>query len=361
MSGRKDLKKQNMQFILQKSKFKLRRLLRKVEKNVVMNEPSKDIHYWLEKSYYDCIPYFPPVKLDICLTTACNTKCAYCWQQEKKGSLLTFDAVSKVIDAMRAIKPPQKLSLTGGEPTIWPDFERLVNYASNSGIKNILLCTNGRRLVDLNFANKIVALGVTDINISVDTLNPEKFKMLRGYDFSEFEKIVHNCILLKKKYRGLSVALCSVMSKLVTPEDLLAVRNLSNKYKFGYFMQTFDKTDYVEVNNTFMLTKEERDTYNKKLDWLDGKLHDTVSRDINPLIEDGKIKCYKGITTVKLSSDGSIAFCWNSQTIGNILHDPFIDIWTSARARETRKYIRDKKCSCDFDCDIFESLELLDL
>lgn len=318
------------------------------------------VRFWLDKAYRNCLPYLPPVRLDISITTACNTRCAYCWQQEKLGSLLTFDIVAGVIDAMCSLKPP-KLNLTGGEPIIWPDFERLLVYARKAGIDSVLLCTNGYRLQCLEFTEKIINLGITAINVSVDTFNPEKFKMLRGYEFSIFQQVLTNCVLLKKKYPNLYITLASVMSKAVTPEELFEVKRFCMDNNLGYFVQTFDNTSYYEINKRFALTAQEREIYNQRLAWLEGRVGEVVKRVQNPLTEGNEtLKCYKGITTVKLSSDGSISFCWNSKPIGNILKNSFIDIWTSDRAQEMRKYIRDKKCKCDFDCDIFESLELYD-
>lgn len=318
------------------------------------------IEHLMNKAYEDCLPYLPPLRLDISITTDCNSRCAYCWQQEKSGSLLTFEIVAEFIDAMCLLKPP-KLNLTGGEPTIWPDFEQLLAHAKKAGINSILLCTNGYRLRDLEFAERIVNLGLTAINVSVDTLDADKFEMLRGYKFSEFQKVLSNCLFLKKKYPKLCITLASVMSKAVTPEDLFAVKKLSKVNKFGYFIQTFDKTGYYRINKKFMLTQQERQLYTQKLAWLEGKVGDVVKRNHNPFTEGNRdLRCYKGITTVKLLSDGVISFCWNSKPIGNILENSFIDIWTSDKAKEVREYIRDKKCKCVFDCDIYESLELYD-
>ena len=318
------------------------------------------MRYWLQRSYEDCQPYLSPVRLDISITTDCNTRCAYCWQQEKSGSLLTFKIVAELLDTMCSLNVP-KLNLTGGEPTIWPDFEKLLAYAKGVGINSILLCTNGYRLRDLEFAERIVDLGVTAINVSVDTLDADKFEMLRGYKFSEFQKVISNCVFLKKRYPKLCITLASVMSKSVTPEDLFAVKKLSKANNFGYFMQTFDRTGYYKINKKFMLMPQERQPYIQKLAWLEGKVGDVVKRANNPFTEGNRnLRCYKGITTVKLLSDGSISFCWNTKPIGNILESSFNDIWTSDKAKKVREYIRDKKCKCLFDCDIFESLELYD-
>lgn len=325
-----------------------------------MNKKSEFVKVWLDKAYNACLPLLPPVRLDISLTTSCNANCAYCWHQEKAGSKLTFNNVSSVIDCLCPLKPP-KLNLTGGEPVVWPDFERLLSYAKDSGIKDILLCTNGYCLKDLSYARKLIDLGVTAFNISVDTLDPDKFEMLRGFKFSEFQKTLDNCVLLKKKNPAISFTLASVMSKAVNPDELFRVNQYANKFNFGYFMQSFDPTTFAAVDNKFCLSDDEKKLFREKLFWLKGKVADVVKRDFNPLTNAGSaVKCYKGVTTVKLSSDGSVSFCWKSKAIGNILADPFPDIWTSKKAKEVREFIRDRKCACDFDCDVFESLELYD-
>jgi molybdenum cofactor biosynthesis enzyme MoaA len=256
-------------------------------------------------------------------------------------------------------KPP-KLNITGGEPTIWPEFERLIGYAKGAGINNILLCTNGRRLTDMEFAKRIVSLGVSAINLSWDTLDPDKFSALRGYPLSEAQEAVANCIRIRKECPALSLTLCSVMSKQVNPDDLLGVRRFCERSRLGYFVQTFDKTEYPSINKRFMLSEAEKIEYHHSLSWLKDKVGQAVKRRGNLFTGGNEIKCYKGITTVKLSSEGKVSFCWNSRPIGNILESSFAEIWESAEAQEVREYIRDRRCKCDFDCDVFESLELVD-
>ncbi|MBU0502852.1 MAG: radical SAM protein [Candidatus Omnitrophica bacterium] len=315
----------------------------------------------LNKAYGECFPYLLPVRLDISLTTDCDINCAYCWHQKKNGSLLTYESLAGIIDLL-SLKRPPRLNLTGGEPTIFPDFERILEHAHKSGIKNILLCTNGYRLREMDFAERIIGLGLTALNISVDTLDSAKFEMLRGYKFSDFEKVLKNCLSLKEKFPNVNISLVSVMSREVTPDELYEVKKLCISNKLGYFVQTFDNTKYREINKRFALRRKERREYLERLSWLDGRVGDVVKRAQNPLTQKGKsTRCYKGITTVKLSSDGSIGFCWQSKPVGNILKSSFIEIWNSEAARRARAYIRDKRCRCDFDCDVFESLDLYDI
>ncbi|MFH1508431.1 MAG: radical SAM protein [Candidatus Omnitrophota bacterium] len=312
----------------------------------------------LKKAYDECFPYLLPIRLDISLTTACNTKCAYCWHQEKAGSDLTCSNLSGLVDLLCVLKPP-KLCLTGGEPTIWPGFEELVSYAHNAGINKIWLCTNGYRLRELGFYEKIVKLGVNLINISVDTLNDKKFEMLRGFKFTYFKEVISNSLWIKRKYPNVAITLASVMSKEVTPQDLFELKKFCSRLRFGHFVQTFDETGFSEIDKRFCLNDKERKKYNSKLFWFGKKSSMAVKRIVSPFTKvNTDLRCLKGFTTVKLLSDGSVRFCWNGSTIGNIFKDSFIDIWNSNTAFQERVNIKQGLCKCKFDCDVYESLEL---
>jgi len=320
-------------------------------------ERSDIMQRWLDMAWQDCVPYFPPFRLDISITSMCNLRCGYCWQQEKTPSRLTFDNLAEVMDSITTIWPPRML-ITGGEPTTWPDLERFIAYCKNMGVDSLQLCTNGVKLRNYERAKRLVEAGVTTLNISVDTLNAERFESLRGFKFSRLEQTLENCIRLKQEHPDLILCLASVISKAVTPQDICDVKNFAAKHGFRHFMQTFDPTAYPEINARFQFTPEEERAFKSKLGWLDGLVRDVVQREENPLTESAHSKCYKGVTTVKLDSEGDVKFCWRSRAIGNILEQPFQDIWTSPAAKAMREYIRDRKCNCNFDCDIFESLEL---
>lgn len=315
------------------------------------------MQYWLEKARQECAPYLPPLQLDICVTTACNLKCGYCWQQEKTGSRLTFDKLAELVDSISVIRPPRML-FTGGEPTVWPDFERLVAYCRSVGVEHIKLVTNGLTLRNYEVADRIISAGITEMNVSVDTFDAERFESIRGYKFSEFERILTSLSRLKSRYPYLNISLASVISRVVTPEDIHAVKKYCARHGLYHFVQTFFPTEYPEVNARFQFKPGEEQQFKAKLDWLGGVVGEVVKREANPLTETAQARCYKGVGMLKVHEDGGVKFCWKSARIGNILEQSFAEIWTSPTAREVREYIRDRKCQCDFDCDIFESLML---
>ena len=116
--------------------------------------------------------------LRISVTDRCNFRCTYCMPAEgvplkKHEDILSFDEITEIvkIGAQLGLK---KIRLTGGEPLVRKDLPKLVKMiAGVKGIEDIGLTTNGVFLPQL--ATELKAAGLNRVNISLDTLNPEKF------------------------------------------------------------------------------------------------------------------------------------------------------------------------------------------
>lgn len=151
--------------------------------------------------------------LRISVTDRCNFRCVYCMPPEgvkfmQHSELLTYEQIEEVVrvGASLGIK---KLRLTGGEPLVRKDIEVLINKLSRiDGIDDIALTTNAYYLAQK--AKVLKDAGLTRINISLDSLRPERFKEItRGGDLDQvlagieaaaeigFTPIKINTILLK--------------------------------------------------------------------------------------------------------------------------------------------------------------------
>jgi cyclic pyranopterin phosphate synthase len=75
----------------------------------------------------------------------------------------------------------RKIKLTGGEPLLRKDIADVVAEASRPGIREVSMTTNGTLLADA--AQELAEAGLTRVNISLDTLNPETFVRITGCDF----------------------------------------------------------------------------------------------------------------------------------------------------------------------------------
>ncbi len=118
--------------------------------------------------------------LRISVTDRCNIRCVYCMPENPeflpRNQLLSFEEIERFV---RILVPLgiDKIRLTGGEPLVRRDLPLLVaKLATIPGIKDIGLTTNGILLAPL--AQVLWNSGLRRINVSLDTLDPERFQQL---------------------------------------------------------------------------------------------------------------------------------------------------------------------------------------
>jgi cyclic pyranopterin phosphate synthase len=118
--------------------------------------------------------------LRISLTDHCNLRCIYCMTEEVSfrppADMMQDDEVL-LLTRLFADLGFNKIRLTGGEPTVRANIVELVRgIAATPGVRSISMTTNGVLLSKLS--KPLVDAGLQRVNISLDTLNPVKFKRL---------------------------------------------------------------------------------------------------------------------------------------------------------------------------------------
>lgn len=139
--------------------------------------------------------------LRVSLTDRCNLRCVYCMPEsgiEKKchDDILRFEEVEKIITACASLGI-NKVRFTGGEPLLLKGIDKLIRHtASIDTIKDISLTTNGILLYDM--VENLKKSGLKRVNISLDTLDAEKFKKItRHGDLNKVLKSIDKCIKLE--------------------------------------------------------------------------------------------------------------------------------------------------------------------
>lgn len=120
--------------------------------------------------------------LRLSVTERCNFRCVYCLPQgcerEPAERPLSLDEIGRLLDAFAGLGF-EKVRLTGGEPTLRPDLCELVRRAASTpGIRRVGLTTNGLRLAEL--AAELRRAGLTSLNVSLDSLDPDRFRQVTG-------------------------------------------------------------------------------------------------------------------------------------------------------------------------------------
>lgn len=127
----------------------------------------------------------PITYLRVSVTDRCNLRCRYCmpaggFKWISHGSILRFEEIVEVVHEAAQIGI-QKVRLTGGEPLVRKNISKLVKMISEiPGITDFSMTTNGILLS--TFANELKAAGLDRINISLDTIDPERYAHITGHD-----------------------------------------------------------------------------------------------------------------------------------------------------------------------------------
>jgi GTP 3',8-cyclase len=119
--------------------------------------------------------------LRVSVTDRCDLRCVYCMSEDMsflpKADLLSLEELDRLCSAFVA-RGVRKLRLTGGEPLVRRGIMTLVGslsrHLANGALDELTLTTNGTQLK--KYADELAAHGVKRINVSLDTLDPDKFR-----------------------------------------------------------------------------------------------------------------------------------------------------------------------------------------
>ena len=136
--------------------------------------------------------------LRISLTDNCNLRCFYCMPEEEydfapAGRLMQADEIEALAKIFVKLGV-NKIRLTGGEPLVRKDAAYIILALSKLPVK-LTLTTNGSRLHE--FVEVLQQANIHSLNISLDTLQHEKFQLITCRD--QFQKVYNNIQLLLKK------------------------------------------------------------------------------------------------------------------------------------------------------------------
>ncbi|MEQ1651634.1 MAG: GTP 3',8-cyclase MoaA [Hyphomicrobium sp.] len=152
--------------------------------------------------------------LRVSVTDRCDFRCVYCMSEHMtflpKKDLLSLEELDRMCSAF-VRHGVRKLRITGGEPLVRKNiiwlFEKLGRHLQSGVLDELTLTTNGSQLE--RYAKDLKAVGVERINVSIDTLDPDKFKtitrwgdlnvVLRGLDAAQSAglKVKINAVALK--------------------------------------------------------------------------------------------------------------------------------------------------------------------
>lgn len=282
--------------------------------------------------------------LRISLTDRCNLRCVYCMPEDvtfrPNAELLQDDEIITLVRLFARLGV-DKIRLTGGEPTVRPNVVDLVReIAATPGIRSLSMTTNGVLLSRL--AQPLAQAGLQRVNISLDTLNPEKYKYLTRW--GNFDEVWRG--VLAAEEAGLTpIKINCVIVKNCNENDILDLARLTMdrpwQLRFIEMMPLAGATN-VQMNRA-VLTDDVMDQIKKSLGPLEslngGKL-DGEAKVFRMAGAKGEIGFISSVsepfcwscTRIRLTADGRLRLC--------LLRDDEIDLLTPLRAGASHDDLR---------------------
>ncbi|WP_341215966.1 GTP 3',8-cyclase MoaA [uncultured Wocania sp.] len=272
--------------------------------------------------------------LRISLIERCNLRCSYCMPEEgvllsPKNHLMTYEEIYEI--AKTFVKHGvTKIRLTGGEPLIRKDIPIILEKLATLPVE--LSITSNAVIID-KFIDILKVNGVKNINVSLDSLNEEKFKHITRRN--EFKKVYNNILLLIKE--GFNVKVNAVLMKGFNDNEIIDfikfTKNLPISVRFIEFMP-FDgnkwdiskMVSYKEVMNQVNASFSE-----EEIERIQDAPNDTS--------KNYKIKAYKGsfaiissVTNPFCDSCNRLRLTANGQLKNCLFSSGESDLLTSLRA-----------------------------
>ena len=159
--------------------------------------------------------------LRVSVTDRCDFRCSYCMSEHMtflpKKDLLTLEELDRLCTAFVA-KGVRKLRITGGEPLVRKNimwlFRALARHLASGTLDELTLTTNGSQLP--KYAAELRDAGVKRINVSLDTLRPDRFKAITRW--GDFSQVMAGIEAAEKA--GLAIKLNAVALKGVNEDEI---------------------------------------------------------------------------------------------------------------------------------------------
>ena len=263
-----------------------------------------------------------PIKdLRISVTDRCNFRCTYCmpfdeYEWIEKKEILSFEEIERLARLFIPLGV-DKIRLTGGEPLLRKDLDKLVaRLTALTGLRDLCLTTNASHLAEM--AAPLKAAGLTRINVSLDTLDAEKFKRMTGR--GDLAAVLEG-LSVAQRIGLLPIKINAVIERGVNDNEILDLVEFSRQNGFAIrFIEYMDVGNANQWQSSRMVSKKEileviQTRYSLRLTGRDQESAPSVdfeltdgSGDIGVIASVTEPFCF-GCTRARLTADGKLVTC----------------------------------------------------
>ena len=284
-----------------------------------------------------------PYRMDLALTYRCNNDCSHCYNaRERTFSELPTETWKCILDRLWELAIPHVV-FTGGEPTLRQDLSDLIAHASQNG-QIVGLNTNGRRLSDAAYLQRLVEAGLDHVQITVESHDAkihDHMVLARGAWKQTISGLQHaldtplyvmtNTTMLKENSSTLPETL-DFLAQIGVPTVGLNALIYSGR---GKHVGTGLKEE--ELSPLLVLARQKTEEYGQRFIWYTP----TQYCHFDPVqLELGVKGCTAALFNMCIEPDGCVIPCQSYyRPLGNLLNDSWDSIWNhdlsiSLRQRE---------------------------
>jgi cyclic pyranopterin phosphate synthase len=171
----------------------------------------------------------PLQNLRLSVTDRCNLRCSYCMPEPEyvwlpREDILHFEEIETLVDVFTGLGV-DKVRLTGGEPLLRRDLPDLVHrLAQRPAIRDLAMTTNGVLLAA--HARALRDAGLHRLTVSLDTLDPARFRDLTRYD--ELDRVLDGIAIAAPLFPGLKID--TVVIKGVNDDEIVDLLEFGRRY-----------------------------------------------------------------------------------------------------------------------------------
>ena len=288
-----------------------------------------------------------PYKVDIALTYGCNNECPHCYNEADRLEMpsLPLDEWMLVLDRLAELGVPH-LILTGGEATLHPDLDQIIRYADGLGMI-VGLNTNGRHIAHQPYMQSLADAGLNHVQVTLGSSRPEIHDAMMGA--KSFEQTI----------AGIENALAS-KSHVITNTTLMR-NNMDHAEEIIEFLhdlgiRTFAMNGMIysgggfahptaiaedEMPALLVRVRDKAEELGMRFLWYTPTEYCRMS----PIeLEIGAKRCNAGEYSLCIEPNGDVLPCQSYYvSAGNILHDPWEQIWDGELFRSFRYREEDPK------------------
>ncbi|WP_320040099.1 radical SAM protein [uncultured Desulfobacter sp.] len=307
------------------------------DKLMLFPDKLKKFHAIVKKNISHDISY--PINVELSLTDRCQLHCIWCSDRElrrKEAATIDTSVVMRLADDLRTHGTKGVVIEGGGEPTLHPDFNRIVRHLAGIGL-SLGLITNGL----LPLPPEIISC-FEWIRVSLDACNEKEFRALKGSDgfgqvISNIQTMVSHCPVVGVGY-------------VLTNQNHDALENL-------IFLLQKINVSYLQIRP---VVDHPNLTLRKNISYLRDFTYHSFPILLNALSENassgnGGLPCYTHSLTTVISSSGNVFICGRLnihnwlKPLGNIAEIPFFKIWNGPERKKQAQQILDASF-CKANC-----------